>query len=96
MIVYKFYSTVGNGGSTASLNLDKLREYYETCNDSLSDALITFAQEEGKHWDDISPNAGDFDPYKTEISVSKDEYELLKREFPNAYGGDWEFISIGE
>ena len=44
----------------------------------------------------MSPNAGDFHPYKTEISVFKYEYELLKREFPNAYVGDWEFISIGE
>ena len=92
MVEYLFYSTSGNGGSTVEFDVGKIREYYfDGC---LSDALIEYAVNEGESWDDISKNAKDFDPYETEISVSAEEYERLKAEFPDAYEPDWEFIKI--
>lgn len=92
MIIYKFYSSIGNGESSVKFDLDKIKEYYQLYDEGLSDALIAYAIDYGKSKSDISPNAGDFDPYKTEVFVSEKEYEILKKEFPDADNSEWTFI----
>lgn len=50
--------------------------------------LVSFAINYGKEKTDISPNASDYDPYLTEIYVSREDMNELKKNFPNAdYNG---------
>ena len=92
MIEYFFYANVGKGGSAAEFDLEGIRRYY--FDGQLSDALIEYASNEGTEWSSFDSAVSDFDPYETEVYVSREEYEILKKEFPDAYEGDWDYIKI--
>ena len=92
MIEYFFYANVGNGGSAAEFDLEGIRRYY--FDGQLSDALIEYASNEGTEWSSFDLAVSDFDPYETEVYVSPEEYEILKKEFPDAYEGEWDYIKV--
>lgn len=52
--------------------------------DYMFDLLVSFAIDYGKEKTDISPRAKDYDPYLTEIYVSQEDMDELKKNFPNA------------
>jgi len=91
MIRVEFTSCAGIGGSSAKLDIDEIKRRVLEDGDSLSDALIEYAEEEGNRWDDISPNAeGDWGAsIHTTLIVSPEDLEILKKEIPN---GDFESI----
>jgi hypothetical protein len=53
--------------------------------------LVSFALDYGKRKTDISPRVGDYDPYLTEIYISQDDMDELKKNFPDA---DYDDIEI--
>lgn len=91
MIRVEFTSCAGIGGSSAKLDIDEIKRRVLEDGDSLSDALIEYAEEEGDRWDDISPYAeGDWGAsIQTTLIVSPEDLEILKKEIPN---GDFESI----
>jgi len=59
--------------------------------DYMFDILCSLAIDCGKQKTDISPRAGDYDPYLTEIYVSQEDMDELKKNFP---GADYDDIKI--
>ena len=56
--------------------------------DYMFEILVSFALDYGKQKTDISPNASDYDPYLTEIYISQEDMDELKKNFPDADYGD--------
>lgn len=103
MVRYHLEADCGYAEYTAELDIEKVKKEHDhrmslskefgspKYPDYMFDILCSFAIDCGKMKTDISPRAGDYDPYLTEIYVSQEDMDELKKNFP---GADYDNIEI--
>lgn len=103
MVRYYLEASCGYAEYKAKLDVELIKKEYERrmrmfkefgwphYPDYMFEILVSFAIDYGKQKTDISPRAGDYDPYLTEIYVSQEDMDELKKNFPEA---DYDDIEI--
>lgn len=103
MVRYYLEADCGYAEYKAELDIEKVKNEYDNrmsmfedfgspkYPDYMFDILVDFAIDCGKMKTDISPRAGDYDPCLTEIYVSQEDMDELKKNFPDA---DYDDIKV--